>query len=85
MAYDQEIPSYGDVMTRVEFIGAVRSHAFIDYDGFAHPVKDGKADNSIDVIPSFVGTGRSVEHTWKPKATIADLPADATHVVWFNK
>lgn len=58
-----------DVYTVAEFLEVVKSGGFIDYDGHGHPVKDGKADESIVVLPS--------------KAS--EIPSDATHVVWFNR
>lgn len=62
-------PDEDDVYTVDEFRGRVSCGAFIDYDGFGHPVKDGKADPSVWVKPSRVD----------------EIPADATHVVWFNR
>lgn len=59
-----------DVYTIDEFMQHVKAQAFIDYDGFGHPVKDGKADESICIYPS------------RAKETI---PGDATHIVWFNR
>lgn len=59
-----------DVYTVEEFLAHVDSKSFIDYDGFGHPVKDNKADESIWIYPS---TARE------------NLPPDATHVVWFNR
>lgn len=58
-----------DVYTVAEFREHAEDHSFMDSDGFGHPVKDGKADEDIDVYPS----------------RISEIPADATHVVWFNK
>lgn len=58
-----------DVYTVAEFLAHVRNRGFIDYDGFGHPVKDGKADESVYVKPSRA----------------SEIPADATHVVWFNR
>ena len=58
-----------DVYTVEEFKRYCEARMFIDYDGFGHPVRDGKADEDICVKPSRV----------------AEIPADATHVVWFNR
>jgi len=58
-----------DVYTVQEFIEAVEDCAFIDYDGFGYPVKDGLADNKIWIFPSKLHC----------------IPADATHIVWFNR
>jgi len=59
-----------DVYTVAEFIQAVESGAFIDYDGYGHPVRDGMSDTSIVICPSTAAE---------------DIPSDATHVVWFNR
>jgi len=58
-----------DVYTVEEFTQHVKDHSFIDYDGFGYPVKDGKADPSIYIKPS----------------RLHEIPADATHIVWFNR
>jgi hypothetical protein len=58
-----------DVYTVAEFRECVESTAFIDYDGYGHPVKDKKSDPSIAVLPSKVD----------------EIPTDATHIVWFNR
>lgn len=58
-----------DVYTVEEFAAHCRNHSFVDYDGFGHPVRDGLCDPRVTVSPS----------------RIADIPADATHVVWYNK
>lgn len=58
-----------DVYTAEEFRLCVKGGGFIDYDGYGHPVKDKKADPSINIYPS----------------KIKEIPADATHIVWFNR
>lgn len=58
-----------DVYTVEEFRKFCAGGMFIDYDGYGHPVKDGKADESIEICPSRVSS----------------IPKDATHIVWFNK
>lgn len=68
MAYDKEL-SDGELMTVDDFRQQVRISAFIDYDGYGHPVRDGKMDRSIDILPS----------------KIEAIPEDATHILWFNK
>lgn len=45
------------------------SGMFIDYDGFGHPVRDSLADPDVWVEPSRLQL----------------IPADATHVVWYNR
>lgn len=58
-----------DVYTVEEFRERVHSGAFIDYDGFGEPVKDGKADPDINIYPS----------------QLKSIPADAMHIVWYNR
>ncbi len=58
-----------DVYTIEEFRQLVESRVFIDYDGFGYPVRDGLADPNIWVKPSRVN----------------EIPADATHIVWYNR
>jgi hypothetical protein len=58
-----------DVYTVDEFRNLVEAGMFIDYDGFGHPVKDGKADSGINIYPSQV----------------SKIPEDATHIVWYNQ
>lgn len=72
-----EVNTYGgnldkgedDVYTVEAFKEYVACGAFIDYDGYGHPVKDGLADSSIDIHPS----------------KIHKIPPDATHIIWFNR
>jgi hypothetical protein len=61
--------SEDDVYTIKEFENRCETEAFIDYDGFGHPVKDKKSDNSILIKPS----------------RLEEIPKDATHIVWFNR
>lgn len=58
-----------DVYTVEEFKELCEMTAFIDYDGFGHPVKDRLADPDVIVKPS----------------ELQKIPADATHVVWYNR
>ena len=58
-----------DVYTVAEFRQFCEQGHFIDYDGFGHPVRDGKLNPSVTVKPSRV----------------SEIPADATHVVWYNR
>jgi hypothetical protein len=55
MTYDTPVPEYADVMTVEDFRQSVRSGAFIDYDGFGHPVRDG-LEARISVRPSTVAS-----------------------------
>lgn len=58
-----------DVYTVKEFYYLCECGAFVDYDGFGHPVKDGNADDSVHLRPSSY------------KGSIKD----ATHIVWYNR
>lgn len=58
-----------DVYTVAEFKALCKDGAFIDYDGSGHPVKDRRSDDSIIIKPS----------------RLEDIPASATHIVWFNR
>lgn len=64
-----EHPDEDDVYTVEEFRRYCENRMFIDYDGFGHPVRDRKADPGIVVKPSRLET----------------IPADATHIVWYNR
>ena len=67
--YTMSLNSSDDVYTVEEFRDCVECGGFIDYDGFGHPVKDGKANEDIWVKPSKVN----------------QIPKDATHIVWYNR
>ena len=62
---------FGDdhVMTVAEYLEDVAGGCLIDDDGDGHPVKDGLADSGIVINPSDGD---------------ANIPLDATHIVWFN-
>ena len=64
-------PDSGDLLTVKEYLEMVASHAIMDDDGSAWPVKDGMEARGFDclVYPSQPET----------------LPVDATHVMWYNK
>lgn len=64
-----EHPDEDDVYTVAEFKDYCEKRLFIDYDGFGHPVRDRKANPSIWIKPSRLN----------------EIPADATHVVWYNR
>jgi hypothetical protein len=69
VVYNEDIPSYGDLMTVKEYLSNVKCGGFIDYDGFGQPAKDGKmADVAIS-----------------PSSGSFDIPEDATHIVWYNR
>ena len=67
--YNDELPSYGDLITVEYFVIECRFANLIDSDGHGYPVKDGKMDRSQRIIPS----------------TRSSCPTDATHIMWFNK
>jgi hypothetical protein len=67
--YKETVPDYGDLMTVKDFMDSCVIGAFIDYDGYGHPVKDGKMMGSVAVLPS----------------KRREIPEDATHIVWFNR
>jgi hypothetical protein len=58
-----------DVYTVKQFRNLCSNKLFVDYDGYGHPVKESLADESITIKPSRLDA----------------IPADATHVVWYNK
>jgi hypothetical protein len=58
-----------DVYTVEEFKQHAKDQAFIDYDGFGHPVKDKLANTFIYIRPSKLHM----------------IPKDATHIVWYNR
>lgn len=60
------IPRY----TIQEFLDAVDSECFIDYDGYGYAVIDGVTRREYVVSPS---TARQ------------DIPPEATHVEWYNR
>ena len=64
------IPNYGDHMTILEFIEAVESGGFIDYDGFGKYASETEM-SEIVVRPSDIKNGRLVR--------------GFSHVVWFNR
>lgn len=62
-------PDCGDVMTIEDFTENCACGGFIDYDGFGYPVRDGRYNNQIVIIPS----------------RLDEIPASATHIIWFNR
>lgn len=58
-----------DVYTVAEFRRLCMNLSFIDYDGDGYPVKNSRADMSFVIKPSRLDL----------------IPADATHVVWYNR
>lgn len=75
--YYDKVPNYGDVFTKQVFIGHCKSGMFVDYDGDGHPA----------IIPRkspFAYGGMNSRIVVKP-SRVAQIPEEATHVVWFNK
>ena len=64
------IPNYGDLMTLEDWVSAVKSGGFIDYDGDGCYATEKEISNKY-VKPSDVRKGK-VDKSW-------------THVVWFNR
>lgn len=64
-----ELWGYADTMSVDRFKRCVKSGLFIDYDGFGYPAKSKFVNPHIEIKPSRV----------------AEIPADATHIVWFNR
>lgn len=62
--------STGNLYPVSDFKEMVESRTLIDYDGYGNPVKDGWIDKSTQVHPSLIDE---------------KLPADATHVLWYNR
>ena len=76
MAERAEIDGYeGDLFGVSEWIACCEAGLFIDYDGFGHLVKDGELLRSDQ-------DGRPVRIY---PTTRDEIPADATHVLWYNK
>ena len=67
LTYDAILPDYGDIMTVKAFVDSCNDNSFIDYDGFGHPVKDGKMCPRLIIKPS----------------RRQEIPKEATHIVWF--
>ena len=66
----EDIPNYGDHMTRDEWLGAVKFGGFIDYDGYGELATINQVSN-IMIVPS--------------KAKSYKFPEWATHIVWYNR
>lgn len=60
----------GDLFTVQEFKQYCATGAFVDYDGYGYPAKDGMARGGHAVIQP---------------STLHLIPEDATHIVWFNR
>ena len=66
----------GDLMTVEEFKASCEVGAFIDYDGFGDLVIENKiiTPEDDDEIPLWVKPSR-----------LHLIPADVTHILWYNK
>lgn len=69
MNYNNPVPEYADLMTVEDFKNCVEVGGFKDYDGFGFPVKDGKEDDDLFILPS----------------RLHEIPEDATHIAWYSK
>jgi len=67
--YPDELSDIGDLMPMKEYLACCDCGGFIDYDGFGHPVKDGKMNGNMCLSPSM----RNL------------IPPNATHMLWFNR
>lgn len=70
--YTGKVEARDDLMSVQAFRDCVRSGLFTDYDGFGYPVK------------FFEGIPKHSQVIVKP-STGQDIPADATHIVWYNR
>jgi restriction endonuclease S subunit len=68
--FDDNLPSYGHVMSLEDFIENVKSGGFIDYDGYGNYIRDGKESN-IMILPS------DVKHDMVRK--------DFDNIIWYNR
>ena len=59
----------GTIYTVSEFKRDVENGCLVDYDGHGYPSRNGYMDVEIVIKPSRIGK----------------IPADATHIVWYNK
>ena len=65
-------PDSGDLMTIPDFLNAVRSGCFIDYDGYGNWATKTHYEPSHIVLPSNITKGEG----W---------PSWASHVLWYNR
>lgn len=64
------ISAYADLIPLKEFVEAVRTRCFIDYDGNGYYATD-KEESDVYAIPSEIFEGQ-IDWAW-------------THVAWYNK
>ena len=68
--FDKEIPEYGDLMTKKDWLEAVKDGWFIDYDGH------GELSNGVMCSSQFIRPSKAY--------VIKDIP-EVTHIVWYNR
>lgn len=65
-----EAPHTGTVMTVKQFFRDCDNRFLIDDDGYGCPMRDGKVAKDTII---------------KPSTAVRDIPADATHIEWYNR
>ena len=69
------ITDYGYLMTIEEFDNAVKSHCFIDYDGFGFYSTENEMEDDFD------------KKVWPSEVLAGNGPSRKgfTHIVWYNR
>lgn len=67
--YTVPVPEYGDLIPVAVFKECCKTGAFVDYDGHGYPCRYGLQDERCQIRPSRV----------------ENIPADATHICWYNR
>jgi len=67
--YNEDVPSYGTLYAVSHFTTLVQNKVLKDYDGYGFPVKDNKMNPHCTILAT----------------QYKSIPAEATHIVWFNK
>lgn len=68
----EDLPSYGDLMTKESWLECVNGGGFIDYDGSGN-YSDGERMSNKSVSPSDVDADQIMKNE------------EFTHIVWFNR
>ena len=68
----KDLPSYGDLMTKKDWLECVAGGGFIDYDGSGN-YSDGKRMSNKSVSPSDVEADQIMKND------------EFTHIMWFNR
>lgn len=71
--YNADVPDYGDVMTVADWVSYCESGGFIDYDGHGNPAQ--AYEDGIRMAGDWVVY----------PSTRGEIPASATHIVWYNR